>query len=184
VKRTEAMPNYKRYYAPGHSVFITLVTFRRRPLLVNYIEQWRKALSLVQTKHPFRLSASVVLPDHCHFLMELPEGDGDFSARIGLFKAAFSRSLPKNETISSASRARRREREIWQRRFWEHTTRDEQDFQRHFDYIHFNPVKHGYVSRCIDWPYSSFGRCVRMGIYPADWGNIEPAEIMDLKTGE
>jgi putative transposase len=116
--------------------------------------------------------------------MDLPEGDGDFSTRIGLFKAVFSRSLPKKEIISSASRIRRREREIWQRRFWEHIIRDETDFQRHFDYIHFNPVKHGHVSRCIDWPYSSFRRYVEQGVYSADWGCIEPAEIMDLQTGE
>lgn len=178
------MPNYKRSFAPGHSIFITLITFQRKYFLVDAIAQRRAALRHVQTRHPFRLPASVVLPDHCHFLMELPEGDGDFSTRIGLFKAMFSRSLPKKETISSASRIRRREREIWQRRFWEHTRRDESDFQRHFDYIHFNPVKHGHVSRCIDWPYSSFRRYVEEGVYPADCESIEPAEIMDLKTGE
>ena len=178
------MPNYKRYYTPGQSVFITLVTFRRKPLLVNHIDQWRHALKLVRTRHPFHIPASVVLPDHCHFIMNLPDGDADFSTRISLFKAAFSRSLPKTTSVSSASRFKRREREIWQRRFWEHAIRDESDFQRHFDYIHFNPVKHGHVSRCADWPYSSFQQCVEQGIYPADWGCREPDEIKGLKTGE
>ena len=178
------MPNYKRYYTSGQSVFITLVTFQRKPLLIDYIEQWRYAMKMIQTKHPFRLLASAVLPDHCHFIMDLSEGDCDFSTRISLFKAAFSRSLPKAAVDLSASRIKRREREIWQRRFWEHTIRDESDFQRHFDYIHFNPVKHGHVSRCSDWPYSSFHRCVEQGIYPADWGHSELEEISDLEAGE
>ena len=178
------MPNYKRYYKPGQCIFITLVTFQRKPLLVNYIEQWRHALKLVQTRHPFHIPASVVLPDHCHFIMELSEGESDFSTRLSLFKAAFSRSLPKAAIESSTSRIKRREREIWQRRFREHTIRNETDFQRHFDYIHFNPVKHGYAIRCVDWPYSSFHRCVKQGIYPADWGHAEPDETMNLETGE
>ena len=89
------MPNYKRYHTSGQSIFITLVTFQRKPLLIKHIEQWRHAMKMVQAKHHFRLLASVVLPDHCHFIMDLPEGDGDFSTRIGLFKSAFSRSLPK-----------------------------------------------------------------------------------------
>jgi len=178
------MPNYKRYYTSEQCVFITLVTFQRKPLLIDHIEQWRSALRLVQTRHPFHILASVVLPDHCHFIMDLPAGDGDFTTRISLFKATFSRFIPKVVTVTSASRIKRREREIWQRRFWEHTIRDESDFQRHFDYIHFNPVKHGHVSRCSDWPYLSFHRCVEQGIYSADWGYSEPKEISDLEAGE
>jgi len=178
------MPNYKRYYTPGQKVFITLVTYQRKPLLIDHIEPLREALKTVQAKHPFQLTAAVVLPDHCHFIVDLPEEDSDFSTRISLFKARFSRSLPKFDTEPTASRTRRREREIWQRRFWEHTIRDEIDFQRHFDYIHFNPVKHGYVSRCSDWPQSSFHRYVEQRIYALDWGRREPEEIRDLAAGE
>jgi putative transposase len=73
----------------------------------------------------------------------------------------------------SASKARRREKGIWQRRFWEHQIRDEADLNRHIDYIHHNPVKHGLVERVVDWPYSSFHRYVRSGVLPEDWAGIE-----------
>lgn len=98
----------------------------------------------------------------------LPEGDCDFSTRWGLIKAGFSRGLAQGEVIS-ASRVRKRERGIWQRRFWEHTIRGDDDFARHVDYIHFNPVKHGHVARAAAWPFSSFRRMVRLGVYPEDW---------------
>ena len=111
----------------------------------------------------------MVLPDHLHAIWTLPEGDADFATRWQLIKAAFSRALPAGEQISE-SRARKAERGIWQRRYWEHTLRDEQDFVRHTDYVHFNPVKHGLVYRAKDWPYSSFHRMVRLGLYPLDWG--------------
>jgi putative transposase len=86
-----------------------------------------------------------------------------------LIKSTFSRALPSGEHIS-ASRSSKGERGIWQRRFWEHTLRDENDLVRHVDYIHFNPVKHGHVKHVIDWPYSTFHRMVRLGVYPQDWG--------------
>jgi putative transposase len=122
-----------------------------------------------QTRHPFEIAATVVLPDHLHAIWTLPEGDADFALRWRLIKSAFSRELPDDERIS-ASRARKAERGIWQRRYWEHTLRDENDFARHFDYIHFNPVKHGHVGRVTDWPYSTFHRMVQLGVYPEDWG--------------
>jgi putative transposase len=98
----------------------------------------------------------------------LPEGDADYAMRWRLIKSAFSRSLPTAEQIS-ASRARKAERGIRQRRYWEHTVRDEDDFARHVDYIHFNPVKHGHVGHVQDWPYSTFHLMVRAGVYPQDW---------------
>lgn len=118
--------------------------------------------------HPFKIEAVVVLPDHLHTIWTLPEGDTDFSLRWRQTKAAFSRGLAKDERIS-ASRARKQERGIWQRRFWEHAIWDSNDFQRHVDYIHYNPVKHGYVGQVTDWPYLSFHRFVRLGHLPVDW---------------
>jgi len=67
---------------------------------------------------------------------------------------------------------------LWQRRFWEHTIRNEKDFERHVDYVHFNPVKHRLVSRACDWPYSSFRVYVRRGLLPADWaGDVDEAKM-------
>jgi putative transposase len=117
----------------------------------------------------------VVLPDHLHAIWSLPENDLDFATRWRLIKSALSRTLPRDERIS-ASRASKGERGIWQRRYWEHTLRDERDFARHVDYIHFNPVKHGHVARVRDWPYSSFHRMVRRGVYPNDWAGDANAE--------
>jgi putative transposase len=112
-----------------------------------------------------------------HCLWTLPEGDTDYSGRWRAIKMAFSREMPTGER-RSASRVVRRERGIWQRRFWEHTIRDDRDYAVHMDYVHFNPVKHGLVAHPADWPYSSFHRCLRMGLYPTDWGGRkdEPLE--------
>jgi REP-associated tyrosine transposase len=128
----------------------------------------RAAFRSARVRHPFAIDAIVVLPDHLLTIWTLPEGDGDFAGRWNLIKGGFSRALPRVERVS-ASRLRKRERGIWQRRYWEHTLRDDDDFARHVDYIHFNPVKHGYVERVQDWPFSSFHRMVRLGLYPESW---------------
>ena len=128
------------------------------------------------------MEAVVVLPDHLHAIWTLPEDEADFSVRRALIKADFSRRLPSRESVS-ASRSRKRERGIWQRRYWEHVLRDQDDFARHLDYIHFNPVKHGHVKRFRDWPYSSFHRMVRLGIYPAAWAG-DAADNADIGFGE
>lgn len=117
----------------------------------------------------------MVLPEHIHCLWTLPPDDADFARRWKVIKFAFARRLPREEPLT-ASQARRGERGIWQRRYWEYLIRDEQDYQRHFDYIHFNPVKHGHVTRVCDWPYSSFHRAVRGGIYRSDCSDDENAE--------
>jgi len=122
-----------------------------------------------------------VLPDHIHAIWTLPEDDADFAGRWRPIEPAFSRGLPQGERIS-ASRLAKAERGIWQRRYWEHTLRDEADLARHADYIHFNPVKHGHVTRVRDWPYSSFHRMVRLGVYPADWAG--DAHKSGAKYGE
>jgi len=118
----------------------------------------------------------VVLPDHLHAMWTLPDGNSDFSTRWRLIKTVFARQIPATERLS-AVRKRKGERGIWQRRFWEHAIRDEHDWERHVDYIHFNPVKHGYAKQAIDWPYSSFHRFVREGQYAVDWGGGSDSKI-------
>jgi putative transposase len=121
----------------------------------------------------FTIDAWVVLPDHLHCVWTLPSGDDDFSTRWRLIKTIFARSFAADERRSDARR-RHQERGIWQRRFWEHSIRDDSDFAAHVDYVHFNPVKHGYVAQVADWPYSTFKACVRRGFYPVDW--LGPAQ--------
>ncbi len=163
------MTSYRRNFVPGGSYFFTVnLIDRRTALLTDKIELLRTAFRYTRMRHPFTVKAIVVLPEHLHAIWTLPEGDADFALRWRLIKSAFARGLPKGEPVS-ASRADRGERGIWQRRYWEHTLRDESDFARHAHYIHFNPVKHGHVGRVADWPYSSFHRMVRLGVYPDDW---------------
>jgi len=164
------MPNYRRFPAGNRPIFITLVTHQRRPILIEYRDAFRHALLQTRKRLPFHLHAIVLLPDHCHLIMQLPEGESDFSIRINQIKGRFSRALPALAEAHNHSRQKRRERAIWQRRFWEHVIRNEEELARHLDYIHFNPVKHGYVERCRDWRWSSFHRFVGKGYYDIDWG--------------
>jgi putative transposase len=164
------MPTYRRNLVAGASYFFTVnLAERRLRLLTDNIELLRAAFRYTRRRHKFTIEAIVVLPDHLHTIWTLPEGDSDFAVRWQLIKANFSRGLPKGERVS-ASRLRHRERGIWQRRYWEHTLRDDGDVARHIDYIHFNPVKHGHVECVAAWPFSSFHRMVRLGTYPENWG--------------
>jgi putative transposase len=171
------MTSYRRNFVPGGSYFFTVnLADRRLRLLTDHIDLLRAAFRDVKAAHPFAIEATVVLPDHLHTIWTLPEGNADFATRWRLIKGAFSRRLPRGEKVSS-SRSNKGERGIWQRRYWEHTLRDELDFERYVDYIHFNPVKHGHVTRVIDWPYSTFHQMVKLGIYPEDWaGDSSSAE--------
>ncbi len=163
------MPTYRRNLITGGCYFFTVnLADRHSRLLVENVDFLRAAFRSVRQRHPFNIDAIVVLPDHLHAVWTLPAGDADFATRWRLIKATFSRRLPQGERISP-SRLRRRERGIWQRRYWEHTIRNDDDFARHVDYIHFNPVKHGHVDHVAAWPYSSFHRMVRVGLYPASW---------------
>ncbi len=163
------MTGYRRNFVPGGSYFFTVnLADRRARLLIERIGLLRSAFRETRARHPFTIDAIVVLPDHLHAIWTLPDADQNFATRWRLIKSAFSRALPKTEAIS-ASRSRKAERGLWQRRYWEHTLRDERDFERHVNYIHINPVKHGHVSRVRDWPFSSFHRMVRLGVYPDDW---------------
>jgi putative transposase len=160
---------YRRSDAAGGAFFFTVnLADRSSRLLVNHINILRDSVRDVQRAHPFRIVAMVALPDHLHAIWSLPPGDKDYPLRWSLFKATFSRQLNKVEPVSDARR-RKRERGIWQRRYWEHQLRDDADLASHVDYIHINPVKHRHVSAAMDWPYSSIHRFIRQGMLPADW---------------
>jgi putative transposase len=161
---------YRRAWVPGGTYFFTVtLADRSQALLTEHIEALRHAVRGVRACHPFEILAMVVLPEHLHCIWQLPDGDQDYPTRWALLKPAFSRQITREDERISQSRQRKRERGIWQRRYWEHCIRDADDLQRHIDYIHYNPVKHGHVQRPIDWPYSSIHRYVRHGLLPADW---------------
>ena len=170
------MSDYRRCFVPGGCYFFTVVTYRRLPLFERgpRVELLREAFREVKSKRPFEIQAMVVMPDHLHAVWQLPEGDTDYSSRWRDIKHYVSSRIetPVNH---------RGEKAVWQRRFWEHAIRDEEDWRRHVDYVHFNPVKHGLVSAARDWPYSSFRRSVDAGWYSLDWGCVEPADIGTLR---
>jgi len=164
------MPNYRRAFIPGGCWFFTVnLLDRRQTLLVDHIEILREALAATRRSRPFAIDAFVVLPDHLHAVWSLPPGDCDFSTRWRLIKSRFARAMPKREQLGAA-RIARNERGVWQHRFWEHLVRDEADYARHVEYCYISPLKHRFVTQVRDWPYSSFHRDVRAGIFPTDWG--------------
>ena len=151
------MPNYVRPKVTGATVFFTVaMAVRGSDLLVREVEALRRAVKATRMARPFRIDAWVVLPDHMHCVWTLPEGDADYSGRMGQIKAGFSKALPAGKLRSS--HASRREKGIWQRRFWEHHVRNDEDFSACVRYCWTNPVKHGLVRELKDWPYSSWHR--------------------------
>ncbi len=164
---------YRRAFVPGACYFFTVVTEHRRPILASApaIENLRNAFRRTQETRPFQINAMVVLPDHLHCIWTLPPGDADFSTRWRLIKTHFTKHCdPQLLAPANPARTAKREQAIWQHRYWEHLLRDETDYIRHVEYIHYNPVKHGQTASAIEWPYSSFQRYVDAGTYPANWG--------------
>jgi putative transposase len=170
------MSTYNRFYKKGGLYFFTLVTFERKPLLCDEqtIVLLREGFRLVMDHRPFAIEAIAVLPDHLHCLWQLPPEDYDFSTRWMLIKKHVSTRL--NSGVNH-----RREKRLWQRRFWEHCIRDEADRQRHMDYIHYNPVKHGYAANPGQWQHSSFKQAAAKGLYDEQWGASEPTSISGLQ---
>ena len=167
------MSRYIRAHVPGATYFFT-VTLQDRGArwLVDHVVALRRCVRRTKELHPFDIDAMVVLPDHLHAIWTLPEGDADFGLRWHLIKRGFTTELVESGVLDQRSRRRRGsdERSVWLKRFWEHQIRDEEDYARHVDYIHFNPVKHGWVMRACEWPYSSVHRYVKDGVLPPDWG--------------
>ena len=157
------MPNYRRLYIPGGTyAFTACLADRRSDLLVRHIHELRGAWRDMVARRPVTTTAIAVMPDHFHVLWTLPEEDADYPARINDLKSGFTRRLPD----ALKGEGRKGERNIWQRRYWEHLIRDEEDLGAHMDYIHWNPVKHGLVASPDDWPFSSWKR------YRKEWGKV------------
>jgi putative transposase len=182
------MSNYRRANIKGGTYFFTVVAFRRQRFLCddNVRIALRNAVRDTQAAHPFTIDGWVLLPDHLHCIWTLPPDDADFGKRWAMIKRYVTKqcgpSLHRGNLMTDSKR-RRNECTLWQRRFWEHQIRDETDFQRHMDYIHYNPVKHGYVKRAVDWPHSTFHRYVASGVYHADWGGTQETTV-DADFGE
>jgi putative transposase len=169
------MSNYRRNYVPGATYFFTLVTFRRQYLFHHELARHFLNQAIVKTRqnYPFSIEAWVLLPEHFHCILTLPENDNNFSIRWNLIKSRFSKSVKPifhRADWMTDSKIKHRETTIWQRRFWEHQIRDEKDYNNHLDYIHYNPVKHGLVKPVKDSPYSTFHNYVKKGFYPDSWG--------------
>ena len=168
------MPNWRRNFVPGGTYFFTVVTHQRRPIFDS--PDARTILGNVmresQQTHPFEVRAIVLLPDHLHCIWCMPRGDSGYSGRWQWIKTHFTkRWLASGGTNGEVSQGRKNDGRlgVWQPKFWEHTIEEEDDFENHFDYIHYNPVKHGYVRCPSDWQWSSFHRWVRRGVYTKDW---------------
>jgi putative transposase len=167
---------YRRARTAGGSYFFTVVTHSRGNFLTNpsEVDLLRSSFRDVKEHHPFIIDAIVIMPDHIHTIWTLPKGDRNFSVRWSLIKSKFTRRCDETcKMTTDRSRIARKEQPVWQHRFWEHQIRDETDFEHHVDYIHYNPVKHGYVKAPVEWPFSSFHLYVRRNIYPLDWGSSQ-----------
>lgn len=170
------MSNYHRTHLAGGCYFFTVVTLNRTPIFTNEkrVEVLRQVIRKVMATRPFEIDAMVILPEHLHCIWSMPEGDADYSSRWREIKKAASRQI---STVTNT----RHERNVWQRRFWEHAIRDEEDWRKHVDYIHYNPVKHGLVRSPGEWPWSSFSRAVDKGWYDESWGSSEPTTILGME---
>ena len=183
------MPNYRRVRIYGGTYFFTLTTFKRREIFLKSDARtiFLEAIKHVMEFHPFSNEAYCILPDHIHLLWRMPEDDADYSLRISEIKKRFSMSFQAKYpyiVIRDESQLKRKESGVWQRRFWEHYIRDENDLRNHIDYIHYNPVKHGLVRQVKDWPSSSFFDYVRLGHYEVDWGDSYQPIDNKLHLGE
>lgn len=183
------MPNYRRAKTKGGTFFFTVTTLGRQPILTadDVRQSLREGIDIARTSWPFTIDAWVLLPDHLHCIWVLPEDDANFSSRWAIIKRHVSKRCRNRQDLVSPisdSRKKRKEIGLWQRRFWEHRIRDDAEYARCVDYIHWNPIKHGYVDKPADWPYSTFHKFVEMGIYSSDWGGIDVHPEDDKEYGE
>ena len=172
------MPNYRRLFVPGGTYFFTAnLRDRQQTILIDHITALRASWRKVEKHHPFEAIAAVVLPDHMHFIWVLPPGDDDFPTRVRLLKSGFTRQMPS----AVKDEGRKGERNVWQSRYWEHCIKDSEDLDRHVDYIHWNPVKHGLVDNPDDWPWSTYHDWKKehgkpVAIPPEDWKPVHLGE--------
>jgi putative transposase len=180
------MPNYHRFRVEGGTYFFTVVTYHRRPILVTPSARTilHDAWETTRQRYPFETLAVCLLPDHLHCILKLPPGDDNYSKRWKVIKNLFTVRYLKEigtEEERNLSRQKRHEVAIWQRRFWEHTILDEDDFEAHMDYIHYNPIKHGLVDRAADWQWSSFHRYLLEGYYDKEWAGGEAGRLQGFE---
>ena len=176
------MPDYRRLYENGGTYFFTVVTYHRYPVFQgdNAVALLNNCIEIIRRDHPFVIEAYVILPDHLHMIWTLPETDCDFSLRWNLIKGNFSRRYGMEWESPSMSRGKKREKAIWQRRFWEHLVRDQNDFNRLCDYIHYNPMKHGLAKSPVAWRHSTFRDFQAKGLYPEGWGLTVSKELNEM----
>jgi putative transposase len=175
------MSRYRRSLTTGATYFFTVNSYRRRPILAHpdVRDALREAIEQVRLTMPFTIDAWVLLPNHLHAIWTMPRDDAAFGKRWGVIKAQVSKQcahLIDTRAARSDSRVTRSENDFWQRRFWEHELRDERDYERHVDYVHYNPVKHGLVKTVAEWPYSTFHQFVKRGVYASTWG-LDPGHV-------
>ena len=182
------MADYRRWNVAGGTFFFTVVAHSRAPIFQRDTARELLGVKLreCQSEWPFEINAIVLLPEHLHSIWTLPAGDSKYPMRWAWIKKEFTKewlAAGGTEQHVSEARVRRGDRGVWQVRFWEHVIRDEHDFERHFDYVHYNPVKHGHVACPNDWPHSSFHRWVDAGVYEREWGcsNSAPLQFDDLE---
>jgi len=183
------MPEYRRSRVPVGTYFFTLVTYNCRPLFASksnchlLVNVWND----VRSSHTFESVAACILPDHIHAIWTLPEGDDDYPMRWKEIKRLFTQEYNRGN-MDSLSRTKSQQTQgeatIWHRRYWEHTIRDQDDLNAYIDYVHINPLKHGLVNMVKDWPWSSFHRYVKEGVYPEHWGGKPDMKLMDESRGE
>jgi putative transposase len=179
------LPEYRRIRMAGGTFFFTVVTYGRRPMLTTpeVRQALREGIFKARQSMPFNIAAWVLLPDHLHAIWTLPENDHRNAARWAVIKSSVTKkcsNIFNSENNINFSRKNRHESGIWQRRFWEHVVIEDQDFHRHLDYIHWNPVKYGHAEKAMDWPYSTIHRFVAQGLYPADWGGGGIEKILGI----
>lgn len=181
------MATFRRALTPGATYFFTVNTYQRQQVLTEkpFYTALKQSLRRIKEAYPFKIEALVLPPDHLHCIWTLPKDDADYALRWNLIKRLTSQQTRHPITPElSESRKKRGELGLWQRRFWEHQIKDERDFERHVDYIHWNPVKHGYVKAVAEWPYSSFHGFVERDIYPLNWAGDGITHVPDGDYGE
>lgn len=172
---------YKRYYVKNAMVFLTIVTAKRCPFLLNHVELIKKSLYTAKFKFKFEIFALVILPEHIHLIIKSSIQD-DYPGIVKAFKSYFSRNFDvKNISnyVLPPSKAKKGEKNIWQSRYWAHVILDENDLYKHLDYVHYNPIKHGHVDKAKDWKYSTFHKFVKLGYYEDNWCNFDNSNKID-----
>jgi putative transposase len=171
------MPNYKRIFVDNTYVFLTVLTYKRRPILIENIALLRESFQRAKEIYDFQIFGSVILPDHMHLII-FPNNIKNYPKIIFAIKYHFSKNTCSNKQDLTQSKIKKGEKGIWHRRYYEHTIRNEESLYQHLEYIHYNPVKHGYAKNVKDWEYSSFHKFVKQNYYDISWGTFEDTETL------